>query len=179
MARKIDLNKIIKKMDAQYPNGELSELEKARYLYIELGKLLKFDINYISELRGEKNNINMEIQGALKDNAKKNFKGTIDFKKGAKKATGDENEFCMLLSKDARSKALPMLLCREEDVQGNHSSAAGKVDEKALFYIMSRGFSYKEAMKLIVKTKFNNILETIKNETLKEEIINEIDRRLD
>ena len=48
MARKIDLNKIIKKMDAQYPNGELSELEKARYLYIELGKLLKFDINYIS-----------------------------------------------------------------------------------------------------------------------------------
>jgi len=138
-----------------------------------------FDINYISELRGEKTNINMEIQGALKDSAKKHFKGTIDFKKGAKKATGDENEFCMLLSKDARSKALPMLLCSEEDVQGNHSSAAGKVDEKALFYIMSRGVSYKEAMKLIVKTKFNNILETIKNETLKEEIINEIDRRLD
>jgi len=138
-----------------------------------------FDINYISELRGEKTNINMEIQGALKDSAKKHFKGTIDFKKGAKKATGDENEFCMLLSKDARSKALPMLLCSEEDVQGNHSSAAGKVDEKALFYIMSRGFSYKEAMKLIVKTKFNNILETIKNEDLKEEIINEIDRRLD
>ena len=138
-----------------------------------------FDINYISELRGEKTNINMEIQGALKDNAKKHFKGTIDFKKGAKKATGDENEFCMLLSKEARSKALPMLLCSEEDVQGNHSSAAGKVDEKALFYIMSRGFSYKEAMKLIVKTKFNNILETIKNETLKEEIIHEIDRRLD
>ena len=138
-----------------------------------------FDINYISELRGEKTNINMEIQGALKDSAKKHFKGTIDFKKGAKKATGDENEFCMLLSKDARSKALPMLLCSEEDVQGNHSSAAGKVDEKALFYIMSRGFSYKEAMKLIVKTKFNNILETIKNNDLKDEIINEIDRRLD
>ena len=138
-----------------------------------------FDINYISELRGEKTNINMEIQGALKDSAKKHFKGTIDFKKGAKKATGDENEFCMLLSKEARSKALPMLLCSEEDVQGNHSSAAGKVDERALFYIMSRGFSYKEAMKLIVKTKFNNILETIKNEDLKEEIINEIDRRLD
>lgn len=138
-----------------------------------------FDINYISELRGEKTNINMEIQGALKDSAKKHFKGTIDFKKGAKKATGDENEFCMLLSKDARSKALPMLLCSEEDVQGNHASSAGKVDEKALFYIMSRGFSYKEAMKLIVKTKFNNILETIENEALKEEIINEIDKMLD
>lgn len=138
-----------------------------------------FDYNYIAELRGEKSNINMEIQGALNDKAEKHFKGTIDFKKGAKKATGDENEFCMLLSKNARSKALPMLLCSEEDVDGNHSSAAGKVDEKALFYIMSRGFSYKEAMKLIIKTKFNNILENIGIESLKEEIIEEIDRRLD
>ncbi|MCI9063336.1 MAG: SufD family Fe-S cluster assembly protein [Clostridia bacterium] len=138
-----------------------------------------FDINYISELYGEKSNVNMEIQGALKDDAVKHFKGTIDFKKGAKKATGDENEYCMLLSKTARSKALPMLLCSEEDVQGNHASSAGKVDEKALFYIMSRGFSYKEAMKLIVKTKFSKILDCIQVEDLKQEIIEEIDKRLD
>ena len=85
----------------------------------------------------------------------------------------------MLLSETAKSLALPMLLCSEEEVEGNHSSSAGKIGEKELFYIMSRGFSYKEAMKLIVKTKFNNILETIKNNDLKDEIINEIDRRLD
>ena len=45
-----------------------------------------FDLNYIAELRGKKTNIEIDVQGALKDNAKKNFKGTIDFKKGAKKA---------------------------------------------------------------------------------------------
>lgn len=146
---------------------------------IYLGKKNQlFDINYISELYGEKTNINMEIQGALNDNAMKNFKGTIDFKKGSKKATGDENEFCMLLSKDARSKALPILLCSEEDVQGNHASSAGKVDEKALFYIMSRGLSYKEAIKLIVKTKFNKILENVNINELREEINNEIDKKL-
>ena len=138
-----------------------------------------FDLNYIAELRGEKTDANIEVQGALKDNAKKNFKGTIDFKKGCKKAKGNENEFCMLLSDTARSKALPMLLCTEEDVEGNHSSAAGKVEKDMLFYIMSRGLSYKEAMKLIVKAKFNNILETIKDEDLKDEIVKEIDRRLD
>ena len=54
-------------------------------------------MNYIAELYGEKSNIDIEVQGALKDNAKKNFKGTIDFKKGCKKATGNENENCMLL----------------------------------------------------------------------------------
>lgn len=138
-----------------------------------------FDLNYIGELRGEKSNINLEVQGALKDEAKKHFKGTIDFKKGCKKAKGNENEFCTILSDKAKSIALPMLLCSEEDVEGNHSSAAGKIGPKELFYIMSRGFELKEAMKLIVRAKFNNILSNIKNEELREEILEEIDKRLD
>lgn len=138
-----------------------------------------FDLNYIGELRGKKSNINIEVQGALKDTAKKHFKGTIDFKKGCKKATGNENEACMLLSDTAKSIALPMLLCSEEDVEGNHSSSAGKIGEKELFYIMSRGFGLKEAMKLMVRAKFNKILENIKNEDLKQEILDEIDKRLD
>ena len=138
-----------------------------------------FDLNYIGELRGEKSNIDIDVQGALKDLAKKHFKGTIDFKKGCKKATGNENEACMLLSDTAKSLALPMLLCSEEDVEGNHSSSAGKIGEKELFYIMSRGFELKEAMKLLVRAKFNKILENIKDEELKEQILNEIDKRLD
>ncbi len=85
----------------------------------------------------------------------------------------------MLLSKTARSIALPMLLCSEEEVEGNHSSSAGKVGNKELFYIMSRGFNKKEAMKLMVRAKFNKILETIKNAELKEEISKEINARLD
>lgn len=118
------------------------------------------------------------MQGALKDISKKHFKGTIDFKNGSKKAKGNENEFCMLLSDTARSIALPMLLCKEEDVEGNHSTAAGKIDEKTLFYLMSHGFNRNEAMKLVVKAKFNKILEKIQNQELREEILNEIDKRL-
>ena len=139
----------------------------------------RFDLNYIGELYGKKSNIDIEVQGALKDKAKKNFKGTIDFKKGCKKATGNENENCMLLSDTAKSIALPMLLCSEEEVEGNHSSSAGKIGEKELFYIMSRGFEQKEAMKLMVRAKFNKILENIKNKGLKCKIIDEIENRLD
>ena len=137
------------------------------------------DLNYIAELYGEKSNIDIEVQGALKDNAKKHFKGTIDFKKGCKKATGNENENCILLSDKAKAIALPMLLCSEEDVEGNHSSSAGRVAEKELFYIMTRGFNYKDAMKLLVRAKFNKILEQIKDENLKDEILNQIDKRID
>lgn len=138
-----------------------------------------FDLNYIGSLRGEKSKIDIEVQGALKDVAKKDFKGTIDFKKGCKKAKGNENEACMLLSDTAKSLALPMLLCSEEDVEGNHSSSAGKIGEKELFYMMSRGFTLKEAQKLMVRAKFNKILEKIKNEGLRNYILEEIDKRLD
>lgn len=147
-------------------------------IYLGIENQVK-DINYIAELRGENTNIDIDVQGTLKDTAKKNFKGTIDFKRGCKKAKGDENEFCMLLSPYAKSLALPMLLCTEADVEGNHSTASGKVDEKSLFYIMSRGFSESEAIRLIVRARFNKIIERIKDEELKEIILKEIDDRLE
>lgn len=163
-----------------YYSNLMGEFSENTLNTIYLGKENQlFDLNYIGELRGEKSNIDIEVQGALKDDAKKHFKGTIDFKKGCKKAKGNENEACMLLSDTAKSLALPMLLCSEEDVEGNHSSSAGKIGEKELFYIMSRGFELKEAMKLMVRAKFNKILENIENKELKQKIIEEIDKRLD
>lgn len=137
------------------------------------------DLNYLQSIYGENAKATMEVVGALNEQACKNFKGTIDFKKGCKKSVGEEEEFCMLLSKSAKSKALPMLLCGEEDVDGSHSSSVGKVDAKELFYVMSRGFDEKEAIKLIVKAKLNAILNTIFDEDLKQETIREIDRKLD
>jgi len=149
--------------------GDLSE-NKIRTIYIGKNDQT-FDLNYIGELRGKSTNIDIDVQGTLKNASKKHFKGTIDFKKGCKKSTGNENETCMLLSDTAKSLALPMLLCSEEDVEGNHSSSAGKIGEKELFYIMSRGFELKEAMKLLIRAKFNKVLENITNKDIKKEIL--------
>lgn len=71
-----------------------------------------------------------------------------------------------------------MLLCSEEDVEGNHSTATGRIGNKELFYIMSRGFDKVQAMKLLVRAKFNKIIEQIENESLKNEILYEIENRL-
>ena len=84
----------------------------------------------------------------------------------------------MLLSDEARAIALPMLLCTEHDVEGNHSTASGKVDKSELFYIMSRGLSYTEAIKLIVKARFNKIIDNLENENIKKEILEKIDKIL-
>ncbi|MBR3697834.1 MAG: SufD family Fe-S cluster assembly protein [Clostridia bacterium] len=144
---------------------------------IYLGKDKKlFDLNYIAELSGKKSASKMEVQGALMDSSVKHFKGTINFKKGCKKAFGTENESCMLLSEKAKSISLPILLCSEEEVEGNHSTSSGKVGDKELFYIRSRGFDLMEAKKLLVRAKFNSIIENIKNDVLKEMIENEINK---
>lgn len=136
------------------------------------------DLNYIAEVYGEKSNIEMNLKGAINDTAKKHFKGTIDFKTGCKKAKGSENEYCTILSENAKSIALPMLLCTEEEVEGEHSAAAGKIDPKQLFYIMSRGFDVCDAQKLIIRAGFNEVLESIGKEELREEILGKINQKL-
>ena len=137
-----------------------------------------FDLNYIAECYGMNATINMDVQGALKDKSKKSFKGTIDFKKGCKKSIGDEKEFCTLLSKESRSKSLPILLSSEEDVIGSHSSAAGKVDEKVLFYMTSRGISKEDAEKLIVHANFNKTIDLINDKNVKEYVLNMINEKI-
>lgn len=134
------------------------------------------DINYNMETYGKSSKAYINVQGALTGYAKKNFKGTIDFKEGCKRAIGKENENCILLSKNAKSKSLPMLLCHEEDVEGEHGVASGKIDENKLFYIMTKGISYDEARKLIIKANFNEIIKSICNEELENKIREEIDK---
>ena len=136
------------------------------------------DLNYHVEISGKKSNCNIEAQGAIDGQAKKNFKGTIDFKEGASNSIGEENENCVILSDNAISKSLPMLLCHEENVQGAHGVSSGKIEEDKLFYLMSKGISKKEAEKLIIKANFNKIINEIEDENLRNEIIDIIECKL-
>lgn len=61
----------------------------------------------------------------------------------------------------------PNLLIDENDVVANHSAFVGKFDEEQLFYLQSRGISYNDALKLLIK---GFIIEGLKldNASLKE-----------
>lgn len=134
------------------------------------------DINYNIEEYGKSAKCNIETQGAITKNAHKNFKGTIDFKEGSSKSKGFENENCMILDENAKSKSLPMLLCHEEDVEGEHGVSSGKIDENKIFYIMTKGISYSEAKRLIVKANFNKIIKEMDDVKLSYLINQQIDR---
>lgn len=136
------------------------------------------DINYVATLKGIASKANINVKGALQDKAKKSFKGTLDFKQGASKSFGAEDEYCMLLSKYAKAKAMPILLCSEDDVSGEHSASSGKIDENKLFYLMSRGLTYEEAKIVIVRAAFNPIIDAIEDENTINEILENLDRGL-
>ena len=53
------------------------------------------DMNYLVNLNKSNTNSNMVVEGILKDNSKKSFKGTLDFKEGSSNSIGHENENCI------------------------------------------------------------------------------------
>ena len=85
----------------------------------------------------------------------------------------------MLLSKKAKSKAVPLLLCEEDDVSGEHAAASGKIDENKLFYLMSRGLNYNDARRIIIEGAFNPIIDKISSEEIRTEILAKIKECLD
>lgn len=136
------------------------------------------DINYLINHYGKDTRSNIEIRGALLDKSNKIFRGTLDFKKGSSKSKGQEEEYAVLLSPNVRNRSVPILLCTEDDVEGQHAASAGKIDENKLFYLMSRGLSEKEAKKLIIEAAFNPILNKIPLENVKNQISESVRRKL-
>ena len=115
---------------------------------------------------GKKSLSNVVVNGALKDRAYKNFKSNLDFKEGSSASKGSEEEYTVLLDENVTAISVPLLLCHEDDVEGNHAASAGKIDQEQLFYIMTRGFSEEEAAALIIESKFSGAIDRLENEEL-------------
>ncbi|HHT36405.1 MAG: Fe-S cluster assembly protein SufD [Candidatus Wallacebacter cryptica] len=135
---------------------------------------VSFQMNHI----GRRSTSRLTARGVLKDCARKAFKGTLDFKKGASRAEGSEDEYVLLLDPTVKSDSVPLLLCGEEDVKGEHAASCGKFDPDQLFYLMSRGFDKTEASRLIVEAVFNPVIDEIPIQTLKAAVSEVIQRRL-
>lgn len=130
------------------------------------------DMMYMAKHEEKNGNTNLLLEGAMLDNSYKLFKGIIDFKKGSTGSVADEKETVMLLSDEAKQKSLPILLSSESDITGNHAATVGKIDEKKLFYLKSRGIDEEEAAGLLILANFEKILLNIYDENLREMIKN-------
>ncbi|WP_394019658.1 SufD family Fe-S cluster assembly protein [Anaerococcus cruorum] len=110
------------------------------------------------------------FNGALKDNAHKNWKGVVDLKHGCFEADGKIGDYSMMFSDNVKNKTAPILLCAEKEVAGNHAASVGRLNKDMLFYIMSRGFDKKQAESMMLEATFSKALDKIEDESLRGEL---------
>ena len=119
------------------------------------------DMNYVADQRGKKTVSSMKFKGVLMDEAKKSFRGTIDFKNGSSGSVGDEQEDALLLSDNVINKTMPVILCQEEDVEGRHGATIGQLGEDLLFYMQTRGIDEEEAKRIMIKARLESVARLI------------------
>ena len=137
------------------------------------------DYNDISVQIGKDTLCEMHTAGVLTGNADKILRGTVDFRRGAKRGVGHESEDVLMFSPTARNRTAPLILCGEEEVEGQHAASVGRLDEGKLYYLRSRGLSESQARRLMVDARFAPAIEKIPLEELRTEVRETVARRLD
>jgi Fe-S cluster assembly protein SufD len=100
-------------------------------------------------------------KAALQDRSRTVWRGMIKVDPGAQKTDGYQRNDNLLLSDRARADSIPGLEIEADDVRCTHGSTSGKVDEEMIFYAMCRGFTRKEAARMIVSGFFQQIFDRI------------------
>ena len=116
------------------------------------------DINHLVRMRGTSTRAQLTESGVLNEAAKKTLRATIDLVRGAKDAQGNEIETVMILGDDVVNKTMPVILCDEDDVAGNHGATIGSVSPEQLDYLAARGLSRQAAEQLFVRALFEDAI---------------------
>ncbi len=136
------------------------------------------DIGLVVDHYGRETKSEIHAGGALRDAAEKTFRGTIDFKRGATGAVGSELETVLMLGEDAVNKTVPVILCAEEDVVGEHGASIGALDEETLFYFGSRGIGRAQAEELLARAAIERLARRAGDEEMAQAILDALEEEL-
>ncbi|GEM_PF-3102792 len=93
------------------------------------------------------------------DNGHSVFRGNIIIPSGTIKCTGEQQNKNLIIGKNALAEAIPQLEISTDDVEANHGSATGELDEEQLFYLLSRGIPEEDARALLTVSFLESVLE--------------------
>lgn len=117
-------------------------------------------------------------KAALQDESRTVWRGMIAVDAAAQKTDGYQRNDNLMLSDHARADSIPGLEILADDVRCTHGSTSGKVDEELIFYAQSRGFTRKEAVRMIVTGFFQQIFDRITIESVREALGQSIARQV-
>ncbi len=117
-------------------------------------------------------------KGALTEKAKCIYRGLVKIQRNAPGSNGYQKEDTLLLSPDAAADSIPDLEIENSDVRCTHGASIGRIDREKLFYLQSRGLNEKEATQAYVKGFFEELIQKMQIEKLRENMHNLIDERM-
>ena len=108
------------------------------------------------------------FKGALRDRATAVWRGMIRVEKDAQKTNAYQENRNLILSDKAHADSIPGLEILANDVRCTHGATISPVNRDELFYCMARGLSRGAAERLIVRGFFQDILDRIELEPVRE-----------
>jgi len=118
------------------------------------------------------------FKGALRDKATAVWRGMIRVEKEAQQTDAYQESRALMLSPDAHAVPIPGLEILANDVRCTHGATVGRVDRDELFYAMARGLTRAEAERLIIRGFFQDILDRIELEPVREAVASALEARI-
>ncbi|CUX96700.1 Fe-S cluster assembly protein SufD [Candidatus Doolittlea endobia] len=114
-----------------------------------------------------------------RDRGKGVFNGLIKVAKHALKTDSQMANNNLLLDRLTEVNTKPHLEIYADDVKCSHSATVVQIDEKQMFYLRSRGITYKDAQQMIIYAFAEEVTETIGHEGVRNIVLARITDALD
>ncbi len=105
------------------------------------------------------------------------FAGLIYVAEGASGTEAYQSNRNLLGSEEARMHSKPQLEIYNDDVKCSHGTAIGQLDEKQLFYMMTRGISEQSARFLLKQAFMSDVIDGIALQPLRDRLKLMVERR--
>jgi Fe-S cluster assembly protein SufD len=91
----------------------------------------------------------IDFRVVLKDKANSASTGLIRIEEDAQNCEAFQVNRNLLLNEGPKAESIPELEILCDQVQCSHGATVGPIDKEMMFYLLSRGISYKEAVNII------------------------------
>ncbi len=118
------------------------------------------------------------FKGALRDHATAVWRGMIRVEEDAQKTNAYQECRNLMLSPTTHAVPIPGLEILANDVRCTHGATVGRVDREQLFYLMARGLPRPEAERLVVRGFFQDVLDRIELEPVREAVTSALEARI-
>jgi Fe-S cluster assembly protein SufD len=118
------------------------------------------------------------FKGALRDTSTAVWRGMIRVERDAQKTNAYQENRNLMLAPTTHAVPIPGLEILANDVRCTHGATVGRVDREQLFYLMARGLSQQEAERLIVRGFFQDVLDRIELEPVRDALAAALEARI-